>query len=114
MEQKQFAEQYVISNRDKFNSDQIFLIKNKLEHLPEDRQIVIQTISLKDPIITLLLSLLLGGFAIDRFYIGDVTLGILKIITVCFVIGFIWVILDWFLTYKKTKKINFEKIMLLA
>lgn len=113
MDQKQFADQYIMINADKFSADGIYLLKDKLNHLPENRQIIIQSITLKNPIVTLVLSLLLGGFAIDRFYIGDIGLGILKLITVFLMVGFIWVIIDWFLTYNKTKKVNFNKIMML-
>ncbi|MDF7666848.1 TM2 domain-containing protein [Orbaceae bacterium ESL0727] len=114
MDQKQFADQYVMINADKFNSDQIPMLKNKLEHLPEGRQTDIQTISLKSPIITLILSLLLGGLAADRFYLGDICLGIIKLITFFFLIGVIWVVIDWFLTYRKAKTINFQKVMMLS
>jgi len=38
-------------------------------------------ISEKDWIITLVLSILVGGLGIDRFYTGSVILGILKLIT---------------------------------
>ena len=39
------------------------------------------TASDKDWIVTLLLSILLGGLGIDRFYAGSVGLGVLKLIT---------------------------------
>lgn len=35
----------------------------------------------KDWLITLILSILVGGFGIDRFYTGSVLLGILKLVT---------------------------------
>ena len=49
----------------------------------------------KDPTAALLLSIFLGGLGVDRFYIGDITLGVAKLLTV----GgfFIWMIIDWFL-----------------
>lgn len=114
MEPKQFADQYIISNTDKFNVDQIPTLKSKLDYLPESRQIAILSIPLKNPIVTLILSLCLGCFGVDRFYLGDIGLGILKVIAVTFMIGFIWVIIDWFLTYKRAKTINFEKVMMMA
>jgi TM2 domain-containing membrane protein YozV len=39
------------------------------------------TASDKDWIVTLLLSILLGGLGIDRFYAGSIGLGVLKLIT---------------------------------
>jgi TM2 domain-containing membrane protein YozV len=54
----------------------------------------------------LALSLFLGYFGVDRFYIGNIVLGILKLITV----GgfFIWMLVDWFLIMDATRKANFK------
>ena len=49
----------------------------------------------KDPTAALLLSIFLGVLGVDRFYVGDIGLGVAKLLT-----GggfFIWVIIDWFL-----------------
>ena len=49
----------------------------------------------KDPTAALLLSIFLGVLGVDRFYIGDIGLGVAKLLT-----GggfFIWGIIDWFL-----------------
>jgi TM2 domain-containing membrane protein YozV len=58
----------------------------------------------KVPAIALTLSLCFGTFGIDRFYIGNIILGILKLIT----LGafFIWTIIDWFLITSSTRKTN--------
>ena len=59
----------------------------------------------KDPAIALILSLTFGYFGIDRFYIGNIILGILKLITFG---GFaIWAIIDWFVITNSTRKANF-------
>ena len=62
----------------------------------------------KDPTIVLLISIFLGQFGIDRFYIGDTTMGVLKLIT-CGGCG-IWTIIDWFLIMGDTKNKNYNKI----
>lgn len=62
----------------------------------------------KDPIVVLLISIFLGQFGIDRFYIGDTTMGVLKLIT-CGGCG-IWTIIDWFLIMGNTKNKNYNKI----
>ena len=62
----------------------------------------------KDPIVALLISIFLGQFGIDRFYIGDTTMGVLKLIT-CGGCG-IWAIIDWFLIMGNTKNMNYNKI----
>ena len=44
-------------------------------------QVMQQMNSEKDWLITLILSIVVGGFGIDRFYTGSVLLGILKLVT---------------------------------
>jgi TM2 domain-containing membrane protein YozV len=60
----------------------------------------------KDPAVALALSLILGYLGVDRFYIGNIILDILKLITV----GgfFIWMLVDWFLIMDATRKANFK------
>lgn len=112
MDKKQFADSYIIANRDFFPSENLHLLREKLSSLPEEKQMIAQSIGLKSPIITLILSLLLGGLGIDRFYLGDILLGILKMVSVWLIIGLFWVLIDIFLCYKKSKEINFNNIML--
>lgn len=57
----------------------------------------------------LILSIVAGGLGIDRFYIGDTDLGIAKLLT-CGGCG-IWMIIDYFLIMKVTKKKNLEKFI---
>lgn len=75
--------------------------------------------------VTLALSLFLGGLGIDRFYLGDVGLGIAKLVVgiaasflllipvfgwIVLIGRSIWTIVDWFLTYKKVKELNYSKL----
>lgn len=59
----------------------------------------------KDPTIVLLISIFLGQFGIDRFFVGDTMMGVLKLIT-CGGCG-IWTIIDWFLIMGVTKDKNY-------
>ena len=58
----------------------------------------------KDPAVSLALSLWFGYLGIDRFYIGDVVLGVLKLITLGAL--FIWYFVDWFLIMGGTRRAN--------
>jgi len=58
----------------------------------------------KDPAVALLLSVCFGSFGIDRFYVGNAVLGVLKLIT--FGAFFIWTIIDWFLIMGAARRAN--------
>ena len=58
----------------------------------------------KNPTTALILSVLLGGWGIDRFYIGDLGLGFSKLFTLGGLL--IWAIIDWFLIMKATRNRN--------
>lgn len=60
----------------------------------------------KDPTIALVLSLLFGSFGIDRFYIGNIGLGVGKLLTLGG-LG-IWALIDWFLIMGATREKNLQ------
>ena len=60
----------------------------------------------KDPNVALVLSIVGGTIGLDRFYIGDIGLGIAKILTLGGL--FIWTIIDWFLIMGATRAKNSE------
>jgi len=89
-------------------------IRQTLEELGPDKASQALAVEYKDPIIALILSILVGYFGIDRFYIGDTGLGIGKLavsVLSCFTVGWIWQIVDWFLIMGATKQKNYEKFM---
>ena len=64
---------------------------------------------MKDPTISLILSILVGGYGVDRIYIGDVGLGVLKLLTCggcC-----IWWLIDIFLIMDRTREKNLEELV---
>lgn len=77
--------------------------------MDESKTSMLYTLSLKDPMTALILSIVAGGLGIDRFYIGDTGLGIAKLLT-CGGCG-IWTLVDYFLIMKRTKEKNFEKFL---
>ncbi|WP_077197282.1 TM2 domain-containing protein [Prevotella ihumii] len=64
---------------------------------------------MKDPTLSIILSVLLGQIGVDRIYIGDTLYGILKLIT-CGGFG-IWWIVDLFLIMDATKQKNLEVLL---
>lgn len=92
-----------------FPAEQLPYIRERLANLPDEKSSMIYSVEFKNPTTALVLSLLLGCYGIDRFYIGDIGIGIGKLLT-CGGFG-IWTIVDWFLIRDATKKVNAEKFM---
>ena len=105
------VENYVMANREFFPSIKIIYLKNKLLKMDKDKFERVCLCDLKSPTIILLVSVFLGGIGIDRFMIGDIGMGILKLLTggLC---GIFW-IYDIFTITERVKKINFESMVLL-
>ncbi len=86
------------------------MLQDRLAKLDEDKIPALAAITLKSPIVGLILGLFLGYFGADRFYKGDIGLGVLKIISMFFLVGFIWMFIDLFLVWKGIKEDNLKKI----
>ncbi len=102
--------QFLITHSGDFPREKMPFIKERLEKLEDPNDVLVYT-SFKTPVISLILSLFLGYLGIDRLYVGDIGLGILKLIT-CGGLG-IWTIIDWFLIMKVTRRKNYEKLAIL-
>lgn len=74
--------------------------------MSDDRYSMLVALSYKDPTIALIISLVAGSVGIDRFYIGDVGLGVGKLLT-CGGFG-IWAIVDLFLIMDATREKNMQ------
>ncbi|MBQ3998768.1 MAG: TM2 domain-containing protein [Paludibacteraceae bacterium] len=100
---------FFMSHNDKLPESQITLIKEKLMYLDEKKWNTAYSVQYKDPIVALLLSFFLGEFGIDRFYIGQTGLGVVKLLT-CGGFG-IWAIIDLFLIMEATRVENANKLL---
>lgn len=108
MEQNKL-DMYIMTNQKYFPAEKIIYLKEKLKGMDESKFALLSATELKDPTTLLLISLFLGSLGIDRFMIGDTGIGILKLLTggLCGIMT----IVDWFSIQKKTKEVNFNKIM---
>lgn len=92
----------LMSIQDQLPDDPVVMmgLKQRLEGLPEHQKDQVLSrmslVKLKNPMVGIILSILLGGLGVDRFYIGDIGLGILKLILCAFVVGVIWYFIDVF------------------
>ena len=105
------VDMYIANNAKCFPPAKVFLIKEKLESADDSKFLVLSGIGLKDPTMILVVSILLGGMGIDRFMLGDIGMGVLKLLTggVCGILT----IIDWFTIMGKAKEKNFQDVMLL-
>ena len=106
--EQQKVDMFIMMNNKYFPESQIPVIRERLLACDDSRTVMLQTIQFKDPTISLVLSLFIGGWGVDRFYIGDTGLGIAKLIT-CGGLG-IWAIIDWFLIMGSTREKNLERL----
>ena len=95
---------------DKIPSNKTMLLKNKLEQADENTVSNLAMVKLHNPIVVLLISIFLGALGIDRFMIGDVGLGICKLLFGWITFG-IWPLIDIFCSYKKAKEKNLQSLL---
>lgn len=102
---------YIMTNQKYLPADKIVFIKQKLQDVDDEKFALISALEYKDPMTILLVSIFVGSLGVDRFMLGDIALGILKLLTVglCGVLT----IVDWFLVQKKAKEVNFQNLMMI-
>ncbi len=104
----QKVDMFIMSKSKYFQGHQINMIRERLLSLDDEKWNSLSSIQFKDPDTSLLVSLLAGSPGVDRFLIGDIGLGIGKLLT-CGGFG-IWTIIDWFMIQNATREKNMEKI----
>lgn len=106
MEQQQ-VEQLIAIYGNKLPIESIITVREKLLSMDYNTASIILA-QAKDPTISIILSIIVGSWGIDRIYIGDVGLGIIKLLT-CGGCG-IWWLIDLFLIMDATKRKNLLQI----
>jgi TM2 domain-containing membrane protein YozV len=104
----QKVDMFIMTNARYFENYHLQGIRERMLALDDSKWVMVSTVQLKDPTTYLIISILVGHFGVDRMLIGDVGLGIAKLLT-CGGLG-IWTIVDWFLIMGATRQKNFEKI----
>ncbi len=105
----QRVDMYLMTNSKYFPQERIQNVKEKLMSFDDNRFMMATSTEFKDPTTLLIISILIGSLGVDRFMLGDTGLGVAKLLTAggC---G-IWTIVDWFTVQKRTRELNFNKIM---
>lgn len=105
----QKVDMYLMSHAKYFESRNIPFIHETLMNAPDSKMLYLQTLGLKDPVLMLIISLLFGTLGVDRFLLGEMGLGIAKLLT-CGGLG-IWTVVDWFLIMQRTREVNNDNLM---
>jgi hypothetical protein len=103
--EKYKVDMFIGLNAENFHPHDLMIIKDKLEKMNDDKFFLIQGVELQKPSTIFLIAIILGW---ERFWLDDVGLGILKIVT--FYGCFIWWLVDIFSAKDRAKKYNFAKM----
>ncbi len=104
---------FLANKSDMFPLESLPMLKERLAQASPEQDMVILATSLTSPTVALIVSIFVGEFGIDRFIIGDIGMGIGKLLlTLCCGVGFIWWLIDLFLIMGATRKKNLNKILL--
>ena len=106
---RQKADIFIKENQIYFPKEDIPYLKALLSSIDEERFTLISDIEFKNPFLILGVSIYFGWLGIDRFMIGDIKLGVLKLLTLG-MFG-IWTFVDWFIICRKVQILNFKSFM---
>ena len=83
---------------------------SRVKDMDDSKLQTLAGVPMKSPSTTVILACLLGSLGIDRFYLGDTMMGVLKLITGggC---G-IWSLIDFFTAISRAKKSNYNKLQM--
>lgn len=106
---KEKLDMFVISKSKFFPAEAMPMIREKLEKANDNVLMAIESLELQNPTTLLIVSLLAGSLGIDRFLLGDVGMGVLKLLTggLCGILT----IVDWCTIMGKTRTENLNKLM---
>ena len=102
--EQQKVDMFIGLNNENFNPQDLMVIKQKLEQMEDSKFYLIQGTTFQKPTTILLIAILLGW---ERFWLDEIGLGILKIIT-AYGCG-IWWLVDIFSAKDRAKKYNFRR-----
>ena len=109
---EEMANNYLVFNAKYYESSAIPYMRQELLKMTIPQFQALQMTDRKDPTTLLIVSILAGSLGIDRILLGQVGLGIVKLIT-CGGLG-IWTLVDWVLIYGETRKVNLDNFRKMA
>lgn len=104
------VEQLLLLNTSKLPPESIGMLRSRLLEVDDATMAHAVFSQLKDPTIALILSIVVGVYGIDRLYIGDIGLGVGKLLTCAG--AFVWYLIDIFMIMDATRKKNLETVLI--
>ncbi|NMB36905.1 MAG: TM2 domain-containing protein [Bacteroidales bacterium] len=107
--ENQKIDSFLALKGDYFPSSKISIIREKLAAASDAKSDIVHFYEYKNPTVMLIVSIFIGQLGIDRFMLGDIGLGVLKLITGggC---G-IWWLVDLFTVQDRAREYNFKKLI---
>jgi hypothetical protein len=106
---KQQVNMWVSMNADNFRPEDLTVVRQKLEESDGNNLMFLTGTTLQKPSTILLIAIFLGW---ERFWLDDVTLGIIKILT-CYGC-LVWWLIDIFTAQDRARKYNFRQFSKLS
>ena len=75
------VDMFLMQNGRYFNEDDLIFVQSILHRVDDSWWNALLVMRFKSPVLALVLSLFWGTLGVDRFYVGNVGLGILKLLT---------------------------------
>ena len=97
-------------NKHFLDKSKTLIIKERLEKLDESKIPSLSFIQFRDPKVFFAISWFGGVIGLNRFLIGDVGMGILKLLLIVFTF-FIPYLVDLFLIQKRIREKNYQKFL---
>lgn len=104
------VEELLLLNASKLPPEGLQMIRERLLNMEDFTLAQIVFSQLKDPTLALILSIVIGYWGADRFYIGDMGIGLGKLLTCGG--AWIWYVIDIFLIMDAAKKKNLETLLI--
>ncbi|UPT66993.1 MAG: TM2 domain-containing protein [Sphingobacteriales bacterium JAD_PAG50586_3] len=96
---------FLMSAMEKFPTAHLGIMRMQLEALDNEKMMVFSSLPYKEPQTATILAF---TCACDRLYLDDIGLGILKLVLILFVVGFIWWVIDIFTAADRAREHNLK------
>lgn len=104
------ANMYLQQFKDKVPNEKVGQLRDELLNADDKCEMSLGVVTTYNPILMIIISIFFGGLGVDRFVLGDIGLGVCKLLFGWLTL-YIWPLVDIFYCYKKAKEKNYENII---